>query len=145
MDKDVCFNIAVIIVTLLAMLMVFQHFNIKRERFSGTVTPGDLNLAVSQTSDITSMLSNINMPSESTINTLAEAANAANTENSQDSEDSESENNSVNQEVEHFGSLTTGERAKLVPSGLNKNTIYGYTVDALLIPDFDDRNNFTLQ
>jgi hypothetical protein len=170
MNKDVCFNIAVIIVTLLAILMVFQHFNIKRERFSGTVIPGDLELNVGQQSNTTSIFSNINMPSESTLNTLAETANMAMSQENNidsesiDSESIESENieseihtnpetnntniltNLLNQEVETFSSLSADERerSKLVPPGLNKNTIYGYTADALFIPNFDNINNFTL-
>ena len=176
MNKDVCFNIAVIIVTLLAILMVFQHFNIKKERFSDTVIPGDLELGVSQTSNATSILSNMNMPSnatsilpnmnmpsESTLNTLAEIANTAiSQEYDNDSASIESEiqtnsdtnntnilsdlTNMYSQEVvEPFSSLSADERSKLVPPGLNKNTIYGYTTDALFIPNFDNINNFTLQ
>ena len=163
MNKDVCFNIAVIIVTLLAILMVFQHFNIKKERFSDTVIPGDLELGVSQTSNATSILPNMNMPSESTLNTLAEIANTAiSQEYDNDSASIESEiqtnsdTNNTNilsdltnmyskEVVEPFSSLSADERSKLVPPGLNKNTIYGYTTDALFIPNFDNINNFTLQ
>ena len=134
MDKDVCFNLAVIVITLLAVLMVYQHFTLRKDRFSGTVIPGDLNLSVLQESVSSILNSNLNLVSGE--NNISDEPSQEQTEEVLTEE--------VNQEVEPFESLSPNERSKLVPPGLDKKVIYGFTADGRFVSSFDSLNNFTL-